>query len=144
MPEQTYHLLVVLKQDLTPFVVRGELDEQLTVGGTTFMDTGYGDFTGFYDWLRNSKGQILGVRYYPFEDIHFLFDIVGTLNYIDASRNREVFNIYFSDDRVFDESVSDDQAFGGNKVYQSWSGEYAVSFAATDMVDFLSLSLPPL
>ena len=42
------------------------------IGSKQYRDANFGQWTGFYDWLRDSKEQVLGVRYWPFEDTEFL------------------------------------------------------------------------
>jgi hypothetical protein len=36
----------------------------IEMGGTTFRDSGAGDWLGFYDWLRTSDNEVIGVRQY--------------------------------------------------------------------------------
>lgn len=130
--DESYFLLVVLRAELAVSLTTADIDqvESIVIDGAEYMDMGYADFAGFTDWLRDSSGRVLGVRLSPFEDLEFLFDVVKSLGYVDLDRGSKYFNIYFSDERLYDEARSDDQAFGGNKVYASEGGEYLLTFNA--------------
>src|ERR1700691_4567426 len=50
--------------------------------GKCYRDAGFGGFTEFYDWLRNSCDEVLGVRYYLCSDTDFLFGYAQEKNYM--------------------------------------------------------------
>lgn len=138
MDTTPYYLLAVLKDELTAFLTSASLNDSIVVDGNKYNDKGCGDFTGFYDWLRDSEERVIGIRYYPFEDVDFLFEVIRSFEYIEIAADNNSFNIYFSDERHIDESKSDDQSFGDNKVYKSESGEYLISFNATGVKELFS------
>ena len=133
------YLFLLLKLDLVLQYHRGPLTQPLVFEGIRYVDQGYGSFLGFYDWLRNSEGQLLGVRFFPFEDFAFLFEITKQLEYVAVDQECRWLDIYFSADREVDESISDDQGFGGNMILRSEDGNYALSFFAPDEFDVRSV-----
>lgn len=139
MDENNCYLLIVLKPELTLSLWLGDVDDytSLVVADIEFKEVAGGSFNGFYDWLRDSEGRVLGVRYYPFEDYCFLFSVVTELDFVEVVESDTCFNIYFSGDSELDESKSCDQAFGGNKIFKSAGGEYFISFDATEVKDTL-------
>ena len=100
-----------------------------------YRDKGFGDSTGFYDWLRSAGGKIIGLRYWPFEDTAFLVDAMRPLQYVTASADRSFVEIYFGELREFDEQMSDDQDFGNAKVFGSDDGSWALTFDVTGLDD---------
>ena len=102
--------------------------DSFTYDNTTFRNQGFGDFTGFYDWLRNKDGEVIGVRYLPVDELKFLWHALANLPYVKVNQKIKSIEFYFSNDRTVDESVSDDQDFGSNSVYKSDDGIFAISF----------------
>lgn len=90
-------------------------DERFLLNGIEYEDSQLGDFIGFYDYLRNSEGEILGVRMIPFEDCGFL---------------ETELNLFASSGEDVDESKSDDQLFTDNKLYKSRNGSILITFLA--------------
>jgi hypothetical protein len=110
------------------------------VNGKEYRDVGLGEWTGFYDWLRGSNGNLLGVRYWLDSSTNFLEAYTRNLAYvsIDPSRCIEVF---FSDQRTFEPKLSCDQAFLYDALFRSGDGEYAIAFGAEELsgADFETL-----
>jgi hypothetical protein len=98
--------------------------------GARYTDQGYGDFTGFYDWLRTPRGLVIGVRYYPVQEVEFLCKLAAHLSYVEIDPKTRIVTLYFSEDRGVEPSLSADQDFGDNQVYKSDAGEYGISFNA--------------
>jgi hypothetical protein len=103
-----------------------------------YEDQGFGDFTGFYDWLRNSEGSVIGVRYLPAHELDFLCNAVADLPYVEVDWKIKSIALYFSDDRGVDESTSNDQEFGDNKLFKSASGTFALSFNVSQVIGSFS------
>ena len=82
-----------------------------------FFDSGSGDFCGFYDYLRDSRKRVLGVRFCPFEELGF---------------DRSEIKVFFSDERDFVEQYSDDQSFCDNSLFKSRQGALLLTFRAPD------------
>lgn len=104
----------------------------------SYEDQGFGDFTGFYDWLRNSKGSVIGVRYLPAHELEFFCNAVAHLPYVEIDWQIKSIALYFSDDRSIDESTSNDQEFGDNKLFKSASGRFALSFNVRQVIGSFS------
>jgi hypothetical protein len=95
---------------------------------------GYGDWTGFYDWLRQRKGGVIGVRFTPaIEEVEFLPKELGGLNYVSVTPARTSIEIFFTTARDFDAHLSCDQDFGENKVFASHDRQYAISFGTAKL-----------
>jgi len=102
--------------------------KEFTLNGKKFHDTRLGEWTGFYDWLRDSNGGLLGVRYWLSEGTELLEEHARVLTYtkVDPSRHIEV---YFSERKDFDANLSADQEFLYDPVFRSDDGSYALGFA---------------
>lgn len=112
------------------------------MGGRDYRDQGYGDWTGFDDWLRSAADTVIGVRYWPFENTRFLADVVGSLPYVKVPEDGSCLEIYFSARGRVEARASDDQSFGSNRIFCSEEGGWAISFDTTGLSDteFLSLA----
>lgn len=97
------------------------------MGDRDFEDKGFGDWTGFYDWLRDFSGKVVGVRYWPFEETAFLIDLLCDRGYI-VPGDKSYLEIYFSQNSRVDRRKSDDQEFGSNKIFCSKEGTWLISF----------------
>jgi hypothetical protein len=98
--------------------------------GKCYRDSGFGEFTEFYDWLRNSHDEVLGVRYNLCEDTEFLFGYAQRRDYMlskELGRWKYV-EIYFSEEWDVDPLRSCDQGFVYDPVFRSDDGEIAIAF----------------
>lgn len=99
--------------------------------GSQFTDTGYGDWTGFYDWLRKD-GAIVGMRYWPFEQTHFL--LASVLPDSDLVIDPVgVILVFFGTMSSFDEEASCDQSFEECRVLRKENDEYALVVGLSDL-----------
>jgi len=121
-------LMIILREVLCLIIVPNDSLEVVAPDESVYKDQGYGEFIGFYDWLRNSEDQIIGVRFFPFEDLAFLYGLARRLDYVSIDETGKGLDIYLSNDRDVDESFSNDQAFGGNRLFSSGEGDYALTF----------------
>ncbi len=121
-------LLVAFRSRLTLALVNECSGDKFQMGDRRYRDKGYGDWTGFYDWLKDSDGKILGVRYWPFREIHLPIKKLFQLPYVVVAKDRSYIEIYFSNDHQVDAQCSDDQDFGANKVFLTDQSELAISF----------------
>ena len=97
-----------------------------------YRECGFGDFTEFYDWLRNSHDELLGVRYYLCRETEFLFDYAQRTDYMlsaDCGTFKYV-EIYFSEKRDVDPLRSCDQGFVYDPVFRSDDDQIAIAFDA--------------
>jgi hypothetical protein len=95
--------------------------------GRSYHDAGFGDWTEFYDWLRDSEGNVLGVRYWLRADTEFLAEYSRGMSYVQATPSRHI-EIYFSEVRKADPQCSCDQDFLYDAIFCSEDGEYAIAF----------------
>jgi hypothetical protein len=102
------------------------------IGNKRYLDTDFGHWTGFYDWLRDADGNLLGVRYTPFEDTEFLIDHTTKLPYVKTAPLRYI-EIYFSEKRAIDAKRSCDQEFLYDAVFRSDDGDYAIAFGIEEL-----------
>ena len=102
------------------------------VDGKKYFDAGYGEWTGFYDWLRSSDGALLGVRYWLDKSTQFLEVYARKLSYVRVDPSRCI-EVYFSDQRAFESKLSADQAFMYDALFRAVDGEYAIAFGAEDL-----------
>ena len=125
-------LLVILSPQLTlaknlHWPLKGFL-----VNNKRYVDTAFGDFTGFYDWLRDADGNLLGVGYTPCEDTKFLVEHTEKLSYVKADRSPHI-EIYFSEKRAIDAKRSCDQEFLYDAVFRSDDSDYALGFGIEEL-----------
>lgn len=120
-------LVIVFKPQLTLALVVGHPMDELILGGVRYRDAGYGEWTGFYDWLRDSKGRVIGVRYWP-DDARFLLDTLHLFPYAMIPDNKFFAEIYFSKTRAVAKKKSHDQDFLFDKIFVADNGEYAIAF----------------
>lgn len=103
---------------------------RLVIKSEIFTQDGY-DSHGFYDWLRNSDGLVVGVRYDLFETHLDIRNDLLRLEYVyhqPAGFDDVSLMIFFTTDRKFDESRSADQSLTGDYVYRSQSGKLGINF----------------
>src|SRR5437762_12985942 len=102
-------LIVFLRPTLAMAEMTSWPHSKLHVFGQTYSSIA-GDWTGFYDWIRNAERKLLGVRYWPFEATEFVISRASGLSYARVSEGRDV-EIFFSDERHIKEEFSKDQDF---------------------------------
>ena len=89
---------------------------------------------GHYDWLRSSSRQILGVRYWPFDDsihsraVQQLKSKCQSLDYTFVEANFRYLSILFSTSVDIEEAISNDQDMGENGIYLADGGRIALCF----------------
>ncbi|MGC2235534.1 MAG: hypothetical protein WA584_05210 [Pyrinomonadaceae bacterium] len=109
------YLLVELSEKPRFWLADEIPDERFLLSGVEYEDSHLGDFIGFYDYLRNTAGEVSGVRFFPFEDCRF---------------SKKEINLFASPEKDIDESISDDQLFTDNKLYKSRNGNILLTFLA--------------
>lgn len=102
------------------------------VNGKEYRDAGFGEWTGFYDWLRAPDGALLGVRYWLDTSTEFLEVYARNLSYVSVDPSRSI-EVYFSDRRAFEPRLSADQAFLYDALFRAADGEYAIAFGAEEL-----------
>lgn len=84
---------------------------------------------GFYDWLRTSDGDVIGICLRPDEG-EVDADTLNTLLSLENGNSAHTIYIYFGSDRGFDPSLSDDADFGNNILFHGSMGSLAITFNA--------------
>jgi hypothetical protein len=108
------------------YAIPGGLGPELLLGEEVFRDSLLGDWLGFYDWLRTSSGEVIGVRLWvdsPIERLRAAGKCAGVV----AAEDCFPLMIYFGEGREFDELLSDDQDFGSNMLLVGANG-FALTF----------------
>lgn len=123
-------VLVLIKSNGAAQLVEPPVAGITSIDGEDFMvDPSVPDWIGFYDWLRTSDGELIGVRLQPDEGT---LD-EATLNFLialDKQNSVDDLRIFFAAKREFDPVLSDDCDFGGNTLLRSTAGSLALAFNA--------------
>lgn len=122
------YLFVFLRKRLTLALTNMLPSTNFKVHGREYREAGCGPITGFYDWLRKTEGQVIGVRYNPLKETNFPTDSIAALSYDIVRDKPPSIEIYFGADRSFDPMLSTDQDFGDNFLYVSRDGELVIAF----------------
>jgi hypothetical protein len=119
----TTHALVAVLSDPVRLLLLGDPgDGDIHVGGKAFVDAGLGKSIGFYDWLRRSSGEIIGVRTSFVRDSG-VADFRHPLTSSPAIEwHQNELRLFFSTDREFDPKKSDDQELGIHRLAISSDG----------------------
>ena len=114
--------------------------DSLHAFGETYLSIA-GEWTGFYDWIRDGERRLLGVRYWPFEMTEFVIREAKDLPYV-RSIDPQYLEIFFGAERHSNAAFSKDQDFLYDPVYTSRSGACALAFSTEDLskADYRSIS----
>ena len=123
----TKSLVVVLTEPPTLHVLSTEIGDTVALAGRHFVDSGLGDWIGFYDWLRTREGKLLGVR--TWLDELGTQDLRRTLagNLAVELGKREI-RVWFSAERGFEEAASTDQDLGTHRLMMAGPDKFALTF----------------
>jgi hypothetical protein len=99
----------------------------ITLNGRLYKDVEVGEWLGFYDWLRSESGELLGVRLWLDELCASLEPLTRCMNV--TIETPLLLSVFFGSDRRFDPKASNDQDFGGNRLFAGPHG-YALAFFA--------------
>lgn len=124
-------LIAVLSKTLECWLVPS-IQGDIVINSTEYRDSGQGDWTGFYDFLRTAQKTIIGIRYSPLADDGDLLTSLTEKPYATVLSNG-TFELYLSGERAFVPELSADQSFGDNVVLRSSSGEHALTFGLDDL-----------
>jgi hypothetical protein len=126
-------LVVVFRGAITLALLETRPARTWSVGGTWYHEIPETQSTGFYDWLRDRAGGIVGLRYAPPVEAQVPLDQFTRLPYINVRPDQKVFEVYFGREREYNEAESDDQAFVGIAHFVSDAGDWAISFETYDL-----------
>jgi hypothetical protein len=129
-PDIGTSVLVLIKSNGVAKLIEPPFAGTISLDGEDFtVSPAVLDWIGFYDWLRTSDGQVIGVRLQPDEDT---LD-EATLNFLvalDKHNSVDNLRIFFADVHEFDPRFSDDGDFGGNILMRGTNGSLALAFNA--------------
>jgi hypothetical protein len=107
---------------------------EMFIDKTIFKAYENDNYSGFYDWLRNSTGNIIGLRYTRLENLELsAINTLKRLPYMDFTGN-QIMEIYFNSTREHIEDISNDQDIGTCKIYITSDFTFAI------LVDILYLT----
>lgn len=103
---------------------------KVEIGDQLFEEIGLGDTNGFYDFLRQPDGHIVGVRFAPFIELAYIFDsaIAGSGLRITGAAPTASLELFWESVTNYDHDLSADQFFDYNYIFRSSLGRFAVSF----------------
>jgi hypothetical protein len=130
MSEQQSCVIVILGERVKLAKGSSRSIASFTSNGKCYRDCGFGEFTEFYDWLRNSRDEVIGVRLNLCTDTGFLSDYAQRRDYMlskDLGKFKYV-EIYFSETWDVDPHRSCDQGFVYDPVFRAEDGEVAIAF----------------
>jgi hypothetical protein len=137
--------LTILIQD-PPILDFSDTDSpcRLEVGSEVFIEiqsqAATGPFLGFYDWLRSSTGEIVGLRI-TFHDQRERAIEVLRQSHIGEWETSEIFHLmFFHSDIQVDETLSVDQEFSVSRIYSAPDGQVALLVEASTR---LSVGMSP-
>lgn len=84
-----------------------------------YINTSGIEFYGFYDWLRNDSGTIIGIRFDAYDVIDYVESTIGVYENVFISEERTFFELYFSKARHFINELSIDQEFGKSAILET-------------------------
>jgi hypothetical protein len=89
-------------------------------------------WSGFYDWLRDGDGTIIGVRQSLEDEVDAICRHL-TLPYVVC--DDQIIEVFFSTSRDYDPQVRCDQMFGDNGVFVARARQYAITFSTLLLTD---------
>ena len=106
---------------------------EFVAGEEHFRELVGGSHIGFYDFLRNPSGSVVGIRFLPSgeaEDVLKEAALEGRNLHFVQDGLLEAFLILLDETLLFDPEISCDQYFGDNRIYRAGlSNQVAISFS---------------
>jgi len=103
--------------------------------------TGFPGSTGHFDWLRSASREIVGVRYWPFDDavhtsaVDQLLSQCRSLEYAIVDPEDRFVSVFFGGAiAAVEEDISNDQDLGENGIYENQQGAMALCFEVDALV----------
>jgi len=121
--------LVVLPRSRPAYLIPriGIHGNSIEIDGALYVQTKAADWQGFYDWMRTRRGTVVGVRLWLDEDGDKRL-LAVQCDGVEIDATRGLVQIWFTRERECDEGQSDDQDFGGNRLFRSFDGSLALTF----------------
>jgi hypothetical protein len=108
--------------------------KQLQVGSELYVPVSP-DWSGFYDWLRDNNGNLLGIRFSSFPETEFLIHALSGLPYTYVEGNDTVEIFLTSGRRRSVPERSCDQDFLYDQVFKSASGKHALAVCTDGLME---------
>lgn len=136
-----HRILLLICDEPLDLVVMDSCPLSFRHHGEFFRNLRGQDFNGFYDFLRNNSGRILGTSLSVFPAAEFLLDTLRSRSYVEVA-SPTILRIFFAQERNFEPSTSVDQYFGEHRIYQSTSGRIALSLSLATLTPSEIRSIP--
>lgn len=131
-------LIVILDHSKPGLVIAPCNQDEFVWSGRKLIDTGIRTIVGFFDWLRTDENEVIGVRLTILdEELDYLVPELARPDYVEELPRSVGIEIFFSEERNYNDRNSDDQDFMDNWIYRSDDGTYAISFNAQYSIDSL-------
>ncbi|PWQ94301.1 hypothetical protein [Leucothrix arctica] len=116
--------------------IEGVPNVKIEIAGDIFIDVNqksidackFDGFLGFYDWLINSSDDVIGVYLMLADHSKNILSYISGFENISIEADGSGVFIFFSENKDFDESRSNSESFGCNRLYTTESGQIAMSF----------------
>ncbi|KFF08297.1 hypothetical protein [Chryseobacterium luteum] len=90
-------------------------------------------FIGFFDWLRFSESEIVGIRLCYFENQPYN-NLLSKFPYVNSTNDKKWFELLFNG-KPYNYNLSGDQDFTNNYVYFSEQNECLFTFGLDNLTD---------
>jgi hypothetical protein len=127
--EEKVLIVTIAPKPVAQLVIAGA--RKVQIGGKVFEEIGAGDTNGFYDFLRDRDGNILGVKYSPFLGLSYLCDSAVSgdgMRVINPHTSKASLELFWGSAASYDPVLSEDQFFDYNYVFSAADGSFAVTF----------------
>lgn len=126
---------VMLAQSRPPSIpaIPNVPEREIVLKGQRYEDSGLGDRLGFYDWLRSSDGDVVGIRRLWMDDEltkhkPLLEGLTACMNVAAPSGGPSLF-VKFDGEWTVAPDLSDDQDFGSDRLFIGPAG-FVLTFNA--------------
>lgn len=129
-------LIVTISSEPRTRLITGT-PSKVEIGHELFEETGAGDTNGFYDFLRQPDGKIVGVRFSPFIEFSDICNPASQgvgLRITGAAPTASV-ELFWKGAANYDPAQSSDQFFDQNYIFRSESGRFAVTFGFSHLAE---------
>lgn len=111
----------------------------IKISGRRYITNAASGANGFYDWLRGSGGNVVGIRYWIFDDNPVLLDknfiqlVTESLPYTVYLNEKNCLEVIFDKTKKIIQEESDDQDFGFNAIFKSDDDRYLLAFDVANL-----------
>ena len=136
-PKFGHQLMIVLRPLSRPRIFPFEQNnvETFELDTERFVRSPCNDFELFYDWLRSDLNSIVGVKLCDVDresniPTNLLMEMNGVKVVPDANNDECDILIFWDEHKIFDEELSADQMFGGNRIFLGSNSSWAMTFCS--------------